>query len=88
MSRTQRHSRPVGSEYWSSRLHRHGETPGRHTKTLTHKKERRQGRVEAAAPHDRLETFESLRREAAIHAFEMEDADWSRLAPFIYEDRA
>jgi hypothetical protein len=28
-------------EYWASRLHKHGETPGRYTKTLTHRLERR-----------------------------------------------
>jgi len=28
-------------EYWKSRLHRHGETIGRYTKKLTHRKERR-----------------------------------------------
>ena len=31
----------TGKEYWKSRLHPHGETPGRETKKLTHKKERR-----------------------------------------------
>ena len=31
----------VGLEYWASRLHKYGEDPGRYTKTLTHKKERR-----------------------------------------------
>jgi len=31
----------LGKEYWKSRLHRYGEPPGRYTKYLTHKKERR-----------------------------------------------
>ncbi len=31
----------AGKEYWSSRLHKHGEIPGKITKDLTHKKERR-----------------------------------------------
>lgn len=31
-----------GKEYWKSRLHRYGETPGRFTKRLTAKKERRE----------------------------------------------
>lgn len=48
MSRTNHRERKakVGcdKEYWKSRLHRHGETPGRYTKKLTHKKERRHGR--------------------------------------------
>lgn len=35
-----------GKEYWSSRLHRHGETLGRYTKKLTAKKERRDSRAE------------------------------------------
>ena len=30
-----------GKEYWKSRLHRGGEMPGRYTKQLTHRKERR-----------------------------------------------
>ena len=33
-----------GREYWKSRLHRHGEIPGRLTKKLTAKKERRRDR--------------------------------------------
>lgn len=33
----------VGKEYWKSRLHRHGEIPGRLTKKMTHKKERLRG---------------------------------------------
>jgi len=31
-----------GTDYWKSRLHRWGEIPGRFTKHLTHKKERRE----------------------------------------------
>lgn len=31
----------AGKEYWKSRLHRWGEIPGRVTKQLTHRKERR-----------------------------------------------
>lgn len=34
----------AGREYWKSRLHRGGEVPGRTTKRLTHRKERRLGR--------------------------------------------
>lgn len=41
MSRTIRGCRPPGYEYWKSRLHPCGELPGRVTKKLTHKKERR-----------------------------------------------
>jgi hypothetical protein len=41
------HRNTQGREYWSSRLHRHGEEPGRYTKRLTHRKERRQGKQEA-----------------------------------------
>ncbi len=36
------HRQGCGKEYWKSRLHRHGETLGRITKTLTHRKERRE----------------------------------------------
>ncbi len=34
----------IGKEYWQSRLHCHGEQPGRYTKTRTHRKERREGK--------------------------------------------
>jgi hypothetical protein len=34
-----------GREYWSSRLHRHGEIPGRYTKVITHRKERREAKA-------------------------------------------
>ena len=34
----------VGKEYWKSRLYRWGEIMGRYTKTLTHKKERRENK--------------------------------------------
>lgn len=34
----------MGKEYWKSRLHRYGEIPGRFTKDLTHKKERKQNK--------------------------------------------
>lgn len=36
-----------GKEYWASRLHRYGEQPGRLTKMLTHRHERRIGNREA-----------------------------------------
>ena len=35
-----------GKEYWKSRLHKHGEIPGRFTKKRTHKYERRTSRRE------------------------------------------
>lgn len=41
MSRTKHGRKRPGTEYWKSRLHRHGETPGRATKTATHRYERR-----------------------------------------------
>lgn len=43
MSRTNRDYKNDGreKEYWKSRLHKHGEVPGKFTKKLTHKKERR-----------------------------------------------
>jgi len=44
MSRTRKGGKAPGSEYWKSRLHRHGESPGRVTKDLTHRKERREKR--------------------------------------------
>ena len=34
----------VGKEYWKSRSHRYGEEPGRFTKNLTHRKERKQNK--------------------------------------------
>jgi hypothetical protein len=34
----------MGKEYWKSRLHPQGEIPGRFTKDLTHKKERKQNK--------------------------------------------
>ena len=37
--------RGVGKEYWKSRLHRYGESIGRFTKKLTHRKERKQNKV-------------------------------------------
>lgn len=50
MSRThhkeRRQKRGAGKEYWKSRLHRGGETPGRSTKKLTHKLERRKTKHE------------------------------------------
>ncbi len=36
--------RGIDKEYWQSRLHAHGEAPGRYTKTRTHRKERREGK--------------------------------------------
>ena len=47
MSRTRHKERDAkrgfGKEYWKSRLHKHGESLGRFTKSLTHRKERRLG---------------------------------------------
>lgn len=45
------HRNTTGKEYWKSRLHTHGEEPGRLTKTWTHRKERREGRGEALAAY-------------------------------------
>jgi hypothetical protein len=39
-------------EYWKSRLHHHGESLGRSTKTLTHRKERRDGKSELRRDED------------------------------------
>ena len=44
MSRTRKGSKGPGHEYWKSRYHRYGEVPGRITKVLTHRKERRQAK--------------------------------------------
>jgi hypothetical protein len=44
MSRTNRGNRGADKEYWKSRLHEGGETPGPATKKLTHRKERRRNR--------------------------------------------
>ena len=38
------HYQSAGKEYWKSRLHRGGELMGRFTKTLTHRKERRENK--------------------------------------------
>ncbi len=40
-------------EYWASRLHRGGEAPGRFTKTLTHRKERRIGKQQICVENGR-----------------------------------
>ncbi len=45
MSRTHKGAKAPGYEYWASRLHRHGETPGRLTKRWTHGKERREAKA-------------------------------------------
>jgi len=42
-------------EYWKSRLHRWGETMGRYTKHLTHKKERRDNKKIAQHEFEELE---------------------------------
>lgn len=44
MSDTKRGGKGPGFEYWKSRLHRWGEVPGKITKKLTHRKERREGK--------------------------------------------
>jgi hypothetical protein len=41
-----------GQEYWASRLHPHGELPGRFTKVRTHRKERRLVHVSIHRPGD------------------------------------
>lgn len=48
-----------GKEYWASRLHRYGEQPGRATKVLTHRHERRAGDRETKQLAEEAET-ESL----------------------------
>lgn len=40
MSRSFKATPAPGKEYWKSRLHRHGEVPGRATKRRTHRRER------------------------------------------------
>jgi hypothetical protein len=46
MSRTKKGTKSVGSEYWGKRpiARNHGATPGRITKTLTHRLERLEGK--------------------------------------------
>lgn len=48
MSRTNRDYKGdgAGKEYWKSRLHRHGEVPGRFTKRLTSKKDRQENKID------------------------------------------
>jgi hypothetical protein len=55
MSRTRHGSKGPGYEYWASRLHRQGETPGRDTKVATHKKERRLARYQLHLDHIRCD---------------------------------
>lgn len=47
MSRSKHVPKHNGREYWSSRLHPGGEEPGRWTKQMTHRKERRVGKAAA-----------------------------------------
>lgn len=47
----------AGKEYWKSRLHRWGEAPGRVTKDLTHKKERREKRIVEREAKDNAGTY-------------------------------
>lgn len=42
------HRNTTGKEYWKSRLMSGGECVGRYTKTLTHRKERREGKNECS----------------------------------------
>ncbi len=44
----------AGTEYWKSRLHPQGETPGRFTKTQTHRKERREQLARIRAIRDEV----------------------------------
>jgi len=48
MSRTYKRQSEAGKEYWGSRLHKHGEVLGAHTKKLTHRKERREGNLKCS----------------------------------------
>lgn len=41
MSRSKKGGKSPGFEYWKSRLKRYGDQPGKDTKVLTHKVERR-----------------------------------------------
>lgn len=45
MSRSKKGGKGPGYEYGKSRLHKGYEEPGKYTKKLTHKKERRNGKV-------------------------------------------
>lgn len=49
----------AGKEYWKSRLHCHGEEPGRYTKQWTHRKERRAKRCAAEAAMAAYDPYES-----------------------------
>lgn len=47
MSRTRKGNKGPGFEYWTARPgNRHGGTPGRITKTSTHRTERQQGKTD------------------------------------------
>lgn len=51
MSRTMKGSKGPGYEYWSARPgNRHGAYPGKSSKKLTHKAERRAGKVSTREP--------------------------------------
>lgn len=71
MSRTTKQKPAPGKEYWKSRLHRHGESPGRETKTLTHRKERRQ--EQAAIADSAQYDLDVLEDDVDWHVFEAEE---------------
>lgn len=65
MGRTYRHDSGLDREYWKSRLHRHGEQPGRYTKTQTHRKERRDSYDEVEDLQEEIHTNHQQQSQAA-----------------------
>ena len=75
MSRSRQHSKKAGHEYWSRRptSNRCGSTPGRDTKILTHRLERRES--------DRLVRAETVAAEQERVGF-CPGCDWCDPVPF------
>ena len=64
----------TGKEYWKSRLHRFGETPGKYTKYLTHKKERRESKQ---LIHNLIRHFDNLGSHLE-YQFANKEAIWTK----------
>lgn len=53
MARTKKQTRPSGYEYWGTRHgKKHGVEPGPFTKKVTHRRERKAGKIEARKEGD------------------------------------
>jgi hypothetical protein len=80
VSRTNKGQKGPGYEYWASRLHRHGEVPGRITKRLTAKKERRADKeLEREAMETPEEILEQTKKELFVERLDSHDGLRDRL---------